>query len=570
MDRSIAPDRVLLTVAVEDYYQVGSFARLVQEKSWDRFETRIARNTRKALDLLESCGARATFFVLGWVADAMPEVVREIAGRGHEIASGGYWHRTICQMSQTELRDDLRRSREALERAAGVKILGHRVPHFLGPSDLWALDVIAAEGYAYDSSLRPLFRRFAAEPWRHAVHRHAANGRMLWEVPPSSWTCGGLVLPLAGGNYFRQLPHTLVKPLVRRWHRRHDAPFVMYFHIWELDPEQPTLNTGSLLTRIRHYRNLDKMEWVLEDYLRTFQVTGIAAHLGLHQGPAEAPAAPAPRRKVVRKPACAPAGARVPITVVVPCFNEERSLVYLSNTLRSVAAWLYPKYEVSYILVDDGSRDGTWDLLGRLFGSRPNCTLLRHDRNRGVAAAILTGLRAAKTEIVCSIDCDCTYDPHVLVEMVPRLADGVDLVTASPYHPSGQVLNVPTWRLSLSRGASFLYRRVLRQKLHTYTSCFRVYRRRAVADLPLREEGFLGIAEILARLDLQGSVVVEHPATLEVRLLGTSKMKVLRAVAGHLRLLSRLAALRLARALRPRRDAEPAGLRPSPTGAQHE
>jgi glycosyltransferase involved in cell wall biosynthesis len=271
-----------------------------------------------------------------------------------------------------------------------------------------------------------------------------------------------------------------------------------------------------------------------------------------------------------RKPAAAPAGDPVPITVVVPCFNEERSLVYLSNTLRSVAAWLYPKYEVSYILVDDGSRDGTWELLGRLFGSRPHCTLLRHDRNRGVAAAILSGLRAARPEIVCSIDCDCTYDPHVLVEMVPRLADGVDLVTASPYHPNGQVLNVPPWRLSLSRGASFLYRRVLRQKLHTYTSCFRVYRRRAVADLPLREEGFLGVAEILARLDLQGSAVVEHPATLEVRLLGASKMKVLRAVAGHLRLLSRLAALRLARALRPRRAAEPAGLRPSTTGAHHE
>jgi polysaccharide deacetylase family protein (PEP-CTERM system associated) len=558
MDRSIASDQVLLTVAVEDYYQVGSFARLVQQKSWGRFETRIARNTRKTLDLLESFGARATFFVLGWVADAMPEVVREIAGRGHEIASGGYWHRTIRQMSPTELRDDLRRSREALERAAGVRILGHRVPHFLGPSDLWALDVIAEEGYAYDSSLRPLFRHFAAEPWRHAIHRHTAGGRMLWEVPPSSWSFGGLVLPLAGGNYFRQLPHTLVKPLVRRWHRRHDAPFVMYFHIWELDPEQPTLNTGSLLTRVRHYRNLDKMEWVLEDYLRTFQATGIAEHLGLRQGPAEAPAAPAPRPLAVRKPA-APAGAPVPITVVVPCFNEERSLVYLSNTLRSVAAWLYPKYEVFYVLVDDGSRDGTWEMLGRLFGSRPNCTLLRHGRNRGVAAAILTGLRAARTEIVCSIDCDCSYDPHVLVEMVPRLADGVDLVTASPYHPSGQVLNVPSWRLSLSRGASFLYRCVLRQKLHTYTSCFRVYRRRAVADLPLREEGFLGIAEILAHLDLQGSTVVEHPATLEVRLLGTSKMKILRAVAGHLRLLSRLAALRLARALRPWRAAKPAG-----------
>jgi hypothetical protein len=346
----------------------------------------------------------------------------------------------------------------------------------------------------------------------------------------------------------------------------------MYFHVWELDPEQPMLNTGSLLTRVRHYRNLDKMEWVLEDYFRTFEVTGIAEHLGLEQGPAAEPAAAArPVRKAREETGeMASLGSRIPITIVVPCFNEERSLEYLANTLRSVAVWLRKSYDISYLLVDDGSQDGTWDLLNRLFGPRSNCALLRHDRNRGVAAAILTGLRAAKTEVVCSIDCDCTYDPHVLVEMIPKLADGVDLVTASPYHPGGQVLNVPAWRLSLSRGASFLYRRVLRQKLHTYTSCFRVYRRRAVADLPLREDGFLGVAEILARLDLQGSAVVEHPATLEVRLLGTSKMKVLRSVAGHLRLLVRLAALRLFGAHRTGRGAEPADLRPSTSGAHHE
>jgi hypothetical protein len=380
----------------------------------------------------------------------------------------------------------------------------------------------------------------------------------------------GLALPVAGGNYFRQIPHTLVKPLVRHWHHRHGSPFVMYCHVWELDPEQPRLNTGSLLTRIRHYRNLDKMEWVLKDYFRTFQVTGIAEYLGIDPRPASAaeragtaPLAP----EVSSAPAPAP---RVPVTVVVPCFNEERSLVYLANTLESVVAALEEAYSVSFLFVDDGSRDGTWDLLERLFGSRSDCTLLAHDRNRGVAAAILTGIRAASTEVVCSIDCDCTYDPHGLAEMIPRLTAGVDLVTASPYHPRGEVRNVPAWRLSLSRGASFLYRRVSRQKLHTYTSCFRVYRRSAVTGLALREEGFLGIAEILTRLDLQGSAIVEHPATLEVRILGHSKMKVLRSVLGHLKLLARLAALRLFGPRRPRRGLVPADLLPAPSGAHHD
>jgi len=576
-------NRVLLTIGVEDYYQVGSFDGLIQKEHWYRFETRIARNTAKALDLLAAFDVRATFFVLGWVADAMPEVVREIVRRGHEVASGGYWHRTIRQMSPAEFRDDLRRSREALERAAGVRVCGHRVPHFLQPSDLWALDVVAEEGYAYDSSLRPLLRQSAAEPWLHAVHRRAAGGRTLWEIPPSSVTLGGLALPLAGGNYFRQLPYTLVKPLVRLWHRQHSAPFVLYFHVWELDPGQPTLNTGSLLTRVRHYRNLDKMEWVLEDFFRTSRVLSIADYLGLDPGPMvqETTAAPvATSLKSLKPPQPAkhpsrgglslvPRRARVPVTLVVPCCNEERSLEYLANTLRSVRLWLGRDYELAFVFVDDASGDGTWDLLHRLFGARSDTTLLRHDRNRGVAAAILTGLHAAGTEIVCSIDCDCTYDPHGLAEMIPRLAEGVDLVTASPYHPRGRVLNVPAWRLALSRGASFLYRQVLRQRLHTYTSCFRVYRRRALADLTLREEGFLGIAEMLARLDLQGSTVVEHPTTLEVRLLGHSKMKVLRSVAGHLRLLARLAALRLFGARR-RTGVAAVDLRPSVSGAHHE
>ena len=131
--------------------------------------------------------------------------------------------------------------------------------------------------------------------------------------------------------------------------------------------------------------------------------------------------------------------------------------------------------------------------------------------------------------------------------MIPLLAAGVDLVTASPYHARGEVRNVPRWRLALSRGASFLYRRVLGHKLATYTSCFRVYRRSVVAPLQLDEAGFLGVAELLGKLDVQGARIVEHPATLEVRIFGQSKMRVLGAMLGHLRLLGRLALLRLVR-----------------------
>jgi dolichol-phosphate mannosyltransferase len=164
-----------------------------------------------------------------------------------------------------------------------------------------------------------------------------------------------------------------------------------------------------------------------------------------------------------------------------------------------------------------------------------------------VAAAILTGIRNSPTEVVCSIDADCTYDPLQLATLLVELKDGVDLVTASPYHPAGEVRNVPPWRLFLSRGLSRLYGLTLHHRLATYTSCFRVYRRSTVAPLELRDEGFTGVAEILALVDQRGGRIVEVPAILDVRKYGESKMKVFRTVRGHVRLLARLWALKLTR-----------------------
>lgn len=549
------PRRVLLTVEVEDYFHVGRFDAFISRDRWYRFEGRIEQNTRRALDLVESFGVRATFFVLGWVAENMPELVREIVTRGHEVASLGYDHRTILEMGPPEFRADVLRAREALERATGLRVLGHRVPHYLGPYDLWALDVLAEEGFAYDSSIKPLFWRFASQPERRLAHRHEAGELAIWEFPLSAWHWG-LSIPIAGAGYFRHLPHPIVRRAVRRWLARHPEPFLMYFRVWELDPEQPHIQTAPLYERLRHYRNLDKMAGRLKDYFQEYEVRGIADHLGLldEHGrlpaamPAAVPASTLPV-EVQASPTASPgrvAGApRTPVSVVVPCFNEEASLQYLANTLRSVEVKLGGTYDLRFVFVDDASTDGTPELLARLFGGRANCTIIRHAQNSGVAAAIMTGTRAAQTEIVCSMDADCTYDPHEIGRMIPMLVDGVDLVTASPYHPQGAVRNVPGWRLLLSRGASFLYRRVLSQPLYTYTSCFRVFRRDAVAGIALQESGFLGVAEMLGRMILEGRKIVEFPAVLEVRLLGHSKMKAMRGVAGHLKLLRRLLMLRL-------------------------
>lgn len=543
-----SPD--LLTVALEDYFQAGAFNRLIQQGNWYRFEHRLERGARHTLDLLDEYGIKATFFVMGWVSDAVPELVREIASRGHEIASRGYYHRSIATMTPGEFRDDLARTRESLENASGTRVVGYRVAdQWFGPDDLWALDVLANEGYAYDSSICPMLRRFRSEKWRRFAHHHQADNQKIWEFPISTVDVMGWTVPVAGGNYFRQLPHWFIRRAVAGWMRHQPAPFVMYFHSWELDPEQPRITAAPMHSRIRHYRNLKRMPDILRYYLERYPFASIAQHLGLDTPAPE----PVPARQEELRPV--PILRRQePVTVVIPCYNEEMILPYLANTLRAMERSFSSRYELRFMFVDDCSTDNTWNSLKELFGAWPRAEYVRHERNRGVAASIMTGLRNAKTEIACSIDCDCTYDPGQIADMIPQLVGNIAMVTASPYHKQGVVRNVPPWRLRLSRSLSFLYRIVLRQKLATYTSCLRVYRRETAVSVQLYEPGFLGIAEHLARLDFAGWPIREHPAVLEVRLLGRSKMKLTPTILGHLGLLARLTVIRLAGKLPPVRD----------------
>ncbi|MGQ0712309.1 MAG: XrtA system polysaccharide deacetylase [Gemmatimonadaceae bacterium] len=547
LDSRAAPreGRHILTIALEDYYQVGAFNRLIQRGQWYRFETRAEQATLRTLDLLDEYGVRATFFTLGWIADRMPELVRTVADRGHEIASKGYYHYNIRQQSASEFRDDLAHARDALENASGRRVLGYRVADaWFEPSDLWALDVLAEEGYAYDSSICPRLGAYRAEPWRRFAHQHRFGDKALWELPLSSAEVAGYHIPIAGGNWFRQLPQGLVRRAVRHWDRAHAAPYVMYFHTWELDPAQPKIEAAAAYQRLRHYRNLARMGEFVRGYLARYRFTSVADYLGLST---ELPVA-AVRRRASRpsirvsapSPSVAAKGGRTPVSIVLPCHNEELVLPYLSNTLESVEARL-SAYDLHFIFVDDCSSDGTWAAMQRIFGNRTTCTLLKHEVNRGVAGSIMTGIRAAKTEIVCSIDSDCSYDPHELANMIPMLGDSYDIVTASPYHPAGNMRNVAAWRLFLSRSLSRLYGLLLNHKLYTYTSCFRVYRRSAALGIELERGGFLGVSEFIAKLDLAGGRLTEYPTTLEGRLLGRSKMKVVRTIIGQVKLLASLA-----------------------------
>ena len=273
--------RPLLTILVEDYFHVGAFENLIQQRNWSNFEPRYEQNTRKTLDLLDQHDTKATFFVLGWIAEQNPGLIREIVARGHEVASRGFYHRSLKNLTDEEFREDLRRTNRAIENACGQRPIGYRAAEKLSfAGNEWVLPVLADEGFAYDASFLPKLHDDGHKRVAHQVH---TGGKAIWEFPYSTRDLGLGLLPISGGNYFRQIPYTLMRHAVRRWHERNDEPFVFYFHVWELDPEQPRISAASKYNRIRHYRKLDKMEWILHENLDLYDCVGVADHLGLKE-----------------------------------------------------------------------------------------------------------------------------------------------------------------------------------------------------------------------------------------------------------------------------------------------
>jgi polysaccharide deacetylase family protein (PEP-CTERM system associated) len=269
-----------MSVDVEDYFQVSAFDQAVPRTQWDSFESRVTANTERVLATLARRSTRATFFVLGWVAERYPALVREIADRGHEIASHGYDHRLVFDLTPEEFRADLRRARTAIESAAGVQVRGYRAPSFsITERSLWALDILIEEGYTYDASIFPIHHdRYGLPSAPRHIHTITRSAGTLWEVPGSTTRVSGMNLPIAGGGYFRLLPYGWTRLGIARVNRLEKQPVVFYIHPWELDPEQPRL-PASQLTRLRHYRNLNETVPRLERLLSEFCFDSIGSIL---------------------------------------------------------------------------------------------------------------------------------------------------------------------------------------------------------------------------------------------------------------------------------------------------
>ena len=279
--RASAPVVNAMSIDVEDYFHVSVFDGIVPRSAWDRMESRVRANTERLLDLFDEFKVRSTFFVLGWVGKRYPDLVRAIAGRGHEVASHGYAHRLIYDQTPAAFRNDVRRARGILEDASGQRVAGYRAPSYsITPRSLWALDILLEEQYEYDASIFPIRHdRYGIPVSDRQPYRIERRAGTLIEVPGSTVRVWPLNLPIAGGGYFRILPYWWTKWGIERLNRTEDRPAVFYLHPWEIDPGQPRLPAGRL-GRFRHYRNLEHTEVRLRRLLTDFRFDAVGSLVG--------------------------------------------------------------------------------------------------------------------------------------------------------------------------------------------------------------------------------------------------------------------------------------------------
>jgi polysaccharide deacetylase family protein (PEP-CTERM system associated) len=296
-----------LTVDLEDYFQVSGFEGVVPRARWDSFESRLERNTVLFLDILASHGASATFFVLGWNAERYPALIRRVRAAGHEVACHSYAHKLVYRQTPEEFRQDTRKAKNILEDLIGEPVVGYRAPSFsIIRKSLWALEILAEEGFKYDSSIFPILRDRYGIPGapRFPYRITVGNGysplnnstdstdstdsrdsmdstHSIIEVPPSTIRFLGITLPLGGGGYLRLFPEILFKRALERVLRVEGQVAVLYAHPWELDPDQPVMRNGSWLSTFRHRVNMNKTEGKLQRLLTNFHFTSVREMLAL-------------------------------------------------------------------------------------------------------------------------------------------------------------------------------------------------------------------------------------------------------------------------------------------------
>lgn len=261
-----------MTVDVEDWFQVQAFAGIISRADWNTLPCRVEANTERMLALLDDAGVRATMFTLGWVAERYPHIVRRIVAGGHELASHGHAHELVTQLSPAAFRADVKRAKALLEDIGGVAVRGYRAPTFsIGPSNLWAYDVLGETGHSYSSSLYPIRHDLYGTPdGPRLPYRARGTQDSIWELPMTTVTLAGRRIPCSGGGYFRLVPYDLFRLGLRRFNATERAPGMFYIHPWEIDPGQPDVPAAPRLSRFRHRVNLSRTVGRLERLMGDF------------------------------------------------------------------------------------------------------------------------------------------------------------------------------------------------------------------------------------------------------------------------------------------------------------
>ncbi|MDP5134286.1 MAG: DUF3473 domain-containing protein [Paraglaciecola sp.] len=248
-----------LTVDVEDYFHVAAFEKNIKVSDWDKMPVRVFDNTTRLLDLFDQHDAKATFFLLGWVAERYPDLVKDIHSRGHEVASHGFNHVKATKQSRNEFAKDVRDTKALLEDLTGTAVVGYRAPSFsIDKTNEWAFDELHKAGYQYSSSTYPVKHDLYGTPdWPQLPYMRPEG---IWECPMPILNMAGKQWPVAGGGYFRLMPYWLSKRLINRYIKTTASPYMFYFHPWEIDPNQPRIANASFKSKFRHYVNLNRME----------------------------------------------------------------------------------------------------------------------------------------------------------------------------------------------------------------------------------------------------------------------------------------------------------------------
>ena len=341
-----------LTVDVEDYFQVSAFRASVSQDDWESFPSRVEQNTERVLLLFDELGVKATFFVLGWVAEHFPRLVRRIIDAGHEVGCHSYAHRLVYEMTPAEFRADTLRAMQVIEQASGMRVSLYRAPSFsITPRSKWALEILQELGFTHDSSLFPIHHDLYGYPGipRTVFSLPLANGE-LWEFPPSTIDLGPLTLPITGGGYLRILPLSY-QILGLRYTQFRGIPAMLYLHPWELDPGQPRIS-ASLRSKVRHYTGLRTTERKLRTLLSIFKFGPMTKAASVATG------APVPLRSELSEPVktVPEGGGRLRVLVIdeeVPLPADSGKRIRTWSLLKTLAQ----RHEVTLLTYSDSTHD---------------------------------------------------------------------------------------------------------------------------------------------------------------------------------------------------------------------